>query len=214
MDAGHEDEGISRNADWDTPLMLAAEAHPEVAELLAERFERCVTWTNKRGVDAVRVALHNLLQAPISNHASTPFITHITNPPFLSPIAHARLPRRLHTHRHDTPLTQRVRDRRRQRRQHSAPLRLRLRPTESHPHAPLRRRVAAGPQRLLVDAHRLFQHRGGRSVFQEPGGRVREAEGAECAGGEGEEGVWWRALGYGRGGVGVAWGRECELGGE
>lgn len=42
--------------------MLAAEAHPEVVELLAERFERCVTWTNKRGVDAVRVALHHLLR--------------------------------------------------------------------------------------------------------------------------------------------------------
>jgi len=40
--------------------MLAAEAHPEVVELLAERFERCVTWTNKRGVDAVRVGTPHL----------------------------------------------------------------------------------------------------------------------------------------------------------
>lgn len=37
--------------------MLAAEAHPAVAELLAERFDRCVGWSNKKGVDAVRVAL-------------------------------------------------------------------------------------------------------------------------------------------------------------
>ncbi|KAI9881221.1 MAG: hypothetical protein M1830_007199 [Pleopsidium flavum] len=56
IDAGHEDEGISRNADWDTPLTLAAEAHPDVVELLIQRFERCVTWTNKEGVDALMLA--------------------------------------------------------------------------------------------------------------------------------------------------------------
>ncbi|MCJ1471380.1 26S proteasome non-ATPase regulatory subunit [Lambiella insularis] len=56
IDAGHEEDGISRNADGDTPLMLAVEASEEVAACLAERFARCVEWTNKKGVDALMLA--------------------------------------------------------------------------------------------------------------------------------------------------------------
>lgn len=54
VEAGHEDEGISRNSEWDTPLMLAAEAKQiEVGKLLIAVFPRCVPWTNKSGMDAV-----------------------------------------------------------------------------------------------------------------------------------------------------------------
>ncbi|KAI9707185.1 MAG: 26S proteasome non-ATPase regulatory subunit [Candelina mexicana] len=56
IEAGHEDEGISRNADWDTPLIYAANGHEEVARVLAERFESCVNWRNKQGVDAMMTA--------------------------------------------------------------------------------------------------------------------------------------------------------------
>lgn len=55
IDAGHEDDGISRNANWDTPLHLAVETSGEVAELLATRFSRCIPWKNKQGADAVRL---------------------------------------------------------------------------------------------------------------------------------------------------------------
>jgi ankyrin repeat protein len=57
IDAGHEDEGISRNSDWDTPLMLASEAKQvNVGEMLIAQFPRCVPWTNRKGMDAVRPA--------------------------------------------------------------------------------------------------------------------------------------------------------------
>jgi len=53
IDAGHEQGGISKNANLDTPLHLAVESSEEVAELLASRFPRCVAWKNKQGADAV-----------------------------------------------------------------------------------------------------------------------------------------------------------------
>jgi hypothetical protein len=57
IDAGHEDAGISRNADWDTPLMLAcADSRLEVAKLLITHFPRCIPWTNKAGLDALMIA--------------------------------------------------------------------------------------------------------------------------------------------------------------
>jgi ankyrin repeat protein len=57
IDAGHEDEGISRNSDWDTPLMLAAEAKQvDVGEMFIAQFPRCVPWTNRKGMDAVCLA--------------------------------------------------------------------------------------------------------------------------------------------------------------
>lgn len=63
IDAGHEDQGISRNGSMDTPLHLAVDCKEgkdrsgegeRVAELLARRFTRCVGWRNGAGVDAVR----------------------------------------------------------------------------------------------------------------------------------------------------------------
>ena len=57
IDAGHEDDGISRNSDWDTPLMLAADAQRiEVGKLLIAHFPRCVPWTNKSGMDALMIS--------------------------------------------------------------------------------------------------------------------------------------------------------------
>ena len=54
IDAGHEDEGISKNANWDTPLSLAVETSEAVATLLATRFPRCIPWKNKQGADTVK----------------------------------------------------------------------------------------------------------------------------------------------------------------
>ena len=54
IDAGHEDENISRNVEGSTPLMEAVDAGKDaVAELLAARFPRCVEWKNREGLDAV-----------------------------------------------------------------------------------------------------------------------------------------------------------------
>lgn len=62
IDAGHEEQGISRNGSMDTPLHLAVECKEgrkrlaegeRVAELLARRFTRCVGWRNGAGLDAV-----------------------------------------------------------------------------------------------------------------------------------------------------------------
>lgn len=55
IDAGHEVSGVSRNAEFDTPLHLAVESpSPAVAMLLATRFPRCISMQNKHGADAVR----------------------------------------------------------------------------------------------------------------------------------------------------------------
>ncbi|KZF21791.1 ankyrin [Xylona heveae TC161] len=59
VEAGHENGGISRNADWDTPLMLACEAHPHLAAMLAKKFPGSINWRNKRGVDAMMTAAKN-----------------------------------------------------------------------------------------------------------------------------------------------------------
>jgi len=55
VSSGHEDAGISRNADGDTPLHLAVETSEAVAELLASKFPRCIEWKNKAGADTVRL---------------------------------------------------------------------------------------------------------------------------------------------------------------
>lgn len=45
---------MSRNNDWETPLMLAAVAGKEdMGVMLAKRFPECVPWQNKQGLDAV-----------------------------------------------------------------------------------------------------------------------------------------------------------------
>jgi hypothetical protein len=61
IDQGHDDEFMSRNNDWETPLMLAAMAGKEdMGVMLAKRFPASIELQNKAGLDAV---WHNL--API-----------------------------------------------------------------------------------------------------------------------------------------------------
>ncbi|OCK81216.1 ankyrin [Lepidopterella palustris CBS 459.81] len=57
IEAGHEDEGVSRNGDWETPLMLAAaNGRAEVGVLLCKRFPECVGWGDKGGLDALMLS--------------------------------------------------------------------------------------------------------------------------------------------------------------
>lgn len=52
--AGHEDDMISVNSDWETPLMVAAMAGKEdVGIVLAKCFPECIPLQNKAGLDAV-----------------------------------------------------------------------------------------------------------------------------------------------------------------
>ncbi|KAI9772019.1 MAG: hypothetical protein M1840_001307 [Geoglossum simile] len=57
IEAGHEDEGFSRNADGDTALMVASAAgHEEVVHLIASRFPRAISVRNKSGLTALMAA--------------------------------------------------------------------------------------------------------------------------------------------------------------
>ncbi|CAI6334629.1 unnamed protein product [Periconia digitata] len=57
IDAGHEEGIISVNSDWETPLMLAANAGKEdVGMLLAKRFPDSITLQNNEGHDALMLA--------------------------------------------------------------------------------------------------------------------------------------------------------------
>ncbi|KAM0805504.1 ankyrin repeat-containing domain protein [Usnea florida] len=84
IDAGHEDEGISKNANWDTPLSLAVETSEAVATLLATRFPRCIPWKNKQGADTLMLT---------SRTAHTTLLTHLltlsTSPATSRPLAAA-----------------------------------------------------------------------------------------------------------------------------
>lgn len=54
VEAGHEDQGISKNSDGNTPLMEAVEVEQEdAAAYLAQMFTRCIDWKNQAGLDAV-----------------------------------------------------------------------------------------------------------------------------------------------------------------
>lgn len=49
---------VSRNNDYETPLMLASAAGKEdMGVTLAKRFPDCISWQDKSGLDAVRVLL-------------------------------------------------------------------------------------------------------------------------------------------------------------
>lgn len=67
IDAGHEDDGFSRNTDHDTPLMLAAACgQVDVGIMLIARFPQCVPYININGMDTVSSALSNTLE-PANN---------------------------------------------------------------------------------------------------------------------------------------------------
>ncbi|KAK7552412.1 ankyrin repeat-containing domain protein [Phyllosticta citricarpa] len=74
IDIGHENDGISRNTDHDTPLMLAA-AHEqvEVGKLLIARFPQCVPYTNKNGMDTLMQASLNGASALLPTLLSAPY---------------------------------------------------------------------------------------------------------------------------------------------
>jgi ankyrin repeat protein len=64
IEAGHDDESLSRNNDGETPLMFAAAAgREEAGVMLAKRFPECIPWANKAGLDAVQ-SPNNLLSNP------------------------------------------------------------------------------------------------------------------------------------------------------
>ncbi|KAF3908010.1 Espin [Orbilia brochopaga] len=58
--SGHEDNGISRNYEGQTPLMVAAASlHPsadDVVFYLANEFDKCVNWRDKSGMSALMLA--------------------------------------------------------------------------------------------------------------------------------------------------------------
>ena len=82
FEAGHDAHEISRNADHNTPLMLAAQSgHYEVGTVLAKRYPRCIPYVNKVGMDALAMAAQHpnstaliptLLQDPM--YPATPHV--------------------------------------------------------------------------------------------------------------------------------------------
>lgn len=81
--AGHEAVEISRNADHDTPLMLAAEnGHVEVGRLLVQEFPRCIPYQNTAGLDALAIASQH--------HASTGLIPILLSDPRFPASPHSR----------------------------------------------------------------------------------------------------------------------------
>ncbi|OMP81513.1 Target of rapamycin complex 2 subunit AVO2 [Diplodia seriata] len=81
IDAGHENDGISRNTDHDTPLMLAAACgQVEVGILLAARFPQCVPYINNNGMDVLMHA---------SKNGTSGLLPHVLSAPYpCSPLAH------------------------------------------------------------------------------------------------------------------------------
>ncbi|EME42216.1 hypothetical protein DOTSEDRAFT_106264, partial [Dothistroma septosporum NZE10] len=64
--AGHDAHEISRNADHNTPLMVAAQnGHFEVGTVLANRYPRCIPYVNKLGVDALAMAAQHPNSTPL-----------------------------------------------------------------------------------------------------------------------------------------------------
>ncbi|KAL8774965.1 MAG: hypothetical protein Q9209_000444 [Squamulea sp. 1 TL-2023] len=68
IDVGHEDDAISRNVSWDTPLHLAVETSIPVAVFLATRFPQCIPWKNKQGADVIMLSART---APPPTNIST-----------------------------------------------------------------------------------------------------------------------------------------------
>ena len=83
VQAGHDAHEISRNADNDTPLMLAAQkGHFEVGRLLMKEFPQCIPYTNNVGLDALAMS---------SQHSnSTNFIPALLQDPTFPASVHAK----------------------------------------------------------------------------------------------------------------------------
>ncbi|KAL8788458.1 MAG: hypothetical protein Q9213_001681 [Squamulea squamosa] len=70
VDVGHEDDAISRNVSWDTPLHLAVETSIPVAVFLATRFPQCIPWKNKQGADVIMLSARTA-PPPTTNTSTT-----------------------------------------------------------------------------------------------------------------------------------------------
>ncbi|EKG17869.1 Zinc finger Zim17-type [Macrophomina phaseolina MS6] len=108
IDAGHENDGITRNTDHDTPLMLAAACgQVDLGILLIARFPQCVPYVNINGMDAVSfparsheatrpdqtghpiVDIQPLQLMHASKNGTSGLLPHLLNAPYpCSPLAH------------------------------------------------------------------------------------------------------------------------------
>jgi ankyrin repeat protein len=91
---GHDDGEISRNADHDTPLMLAAKAgHVQTAALLANQFPRSISFVNKAGLDVLalsaQTAASTALIPVLLEHPSFPANVHVRDLDGNTPLHHA-----------------------------------------------------------------------------------------------------------------------------
>lgn len=91
---GHDELEISRNADHDTPLMLAAKSgHFEVGTMLAKRFPRCIQYSNKAGMDTLAMAAQHpnstALIPILLQHPDFPANPHIKDLDGNTPLHHA-----------------------------------------------------------------------------------------------------------------------------
>lgn len=94
IQAGHEKVEISRNADHDTPLMLAAKSgHVEVGKLLVKEFPRCIPLVNKLWLDALSLCSQHPastgLIPVLLNDESFPASPHVRDQDGNTPLHHA-----------------------------------------------------------------------------------------------------------------------------
>jgi len=94
IQAGHEAVEISRNADNETPLMLAAKGgHVEAGKLLVEAFSRSVVLTEKNGMDALALCAQctgsTALMPVLLSNAKYPASPHVRDQDGNTPLHHA-----------------------------------------------------------------------------------------------------------------------------
>ncbi|KAL8928523.1 MAG: hypothetical protein Q9208_001757 [Pyrenodesmia sp. 3 TL-2023] len=87
IEAGHDDDSISRNANGDTPLHLAVETSVPIATLLASAFSRCIPWKNKQGADTVMLSARTAPSPSISTNPMSPISQRASPPQQRSTIA-------------------------------------------------------------------------------------------------------------------------------
>lgn len=163
--------------------MLACEAQKiDVAKLLIAGFPRCVPWANKFGMDAVCLPSSTYI---LSSKLNSARITANALLPQRHPPPTASPPNNKPTLLANSP---------RQRWKHRPTLRKCIRRTQSPPPPITIRRIANGPKRILLDAHRIQRHRRSRSLLKTARSRIRKAEGRspKRAAGEGDEEGGWR----------------------
>lgn len=91
---GHDSTEISRNADHDTPLMLAAKGgHVQTAVILAQSFPRSIPFVNKAGLDALALAAQTAASTALIpvllEHPTFPANVHVRDLEGNTPLHHA-----------------------------------------------------------------------------------------------------------------------------